>query len=127
MSVYKKGWKGSNCTEDVDECFINSTLCYHKTESECTNTIGSYTCRCRSGFYEMDGNCLGVYFMLFPHKDTLWSVSAEFFIMCLLCTGQFVTVLFTLNLSTLFAFSSFNQLFKIILFARKIVFYTALL
>ncbi|WAR23222.1 MLP-like protein [Mya arenaria] len=51
------GWKGENCTTDVDECKDQSSLCTDKLNATCINTNGSYSCQCIPGFYEVDGIC----------------------------------------------------------------------
>lgn len=61
-----QGWNGANCTDDVDECSVNDAVCGHKTGSKCTNTIGSYACPCRPGYYDMDENCFGMHQMCLP-------------------------------------------------------------
>ena len=43
---------------DIDECTLNTDGCDHK----CTNTFGSYTCSCRTG-YRLDSSqhlCEGI-------------------------------------------------------------------
>ncbi|KAL5488776.1 hypothetical protein EMCRGX_G017770 [Ephydatia muelleri] len=40
------GWTGESCGDDVDECLTNNGGCGHS----CTNTLGSYTCSCNSGY-----------------------------------------------------------------------------
>ena len=47
------GWKGENCTEDVDEC--ENSPC--KNNATCENTIGSYKCKCDTGY---EGQLCGV-------------------------------------------------------------------
>ncbi|XP_043930946.1 protein HEG homolog 1 [Protopterus annectens] len=49
------GWKGENCTEDVDECQTKEPCVFPKI---CHNIQGSFTCRCPVG-YELDkrGDC----------------------------------------------------------------------
>ncbi|XP_048252990.1 protein jagged-1-like isoform X2 [Haliotis rufescens] len=43
-----EGWKGGNCDEDIDECSQTADLCQHG--GNCTNTPGSFECRCMEGF-----------------------------------------------------------------------------
>lgn len=51
----KSGWKGENCTEDVNECADKSGSC--KENAYCLNTIGSFYCVCNNGFIEKDNIC----------------------------------------------------------------------
>ncbi|CAL1547951.1 unnamed protein product [Lymnaea stagnalis] len=51
-----QGWKGTNCSEDVNEC-SNTTLCL--SNSYCLNSPGSYRCVCNIGFYRSGKMCLG--------------------------------------------------------------------
>ena len=46
--VCEDGWEGTNCDQDVNECFteIDNCLPYHI----CNNTPGSYSCLCKFGF-----------------------------------------------------------------------------
>ncbi|XP_053387236.1 fibrillin-2-like [Mercenaria mercenaria] len=53
----KKGWTGIVCSEDIDECKENSTLCQSKANSTCENTNGSYSCSCNVGFHEKGNMC----------------------------------------------------------------------
>ena len=69
--LYLQGWVGSNCTDDVDECWLNDALCNHKVNSECNNTDGSFSCPCRPGFYEMDGKCFGKHCLVFSRNFVL--------------------------------------------------------
>ncbi|XP_046546621.1 fibrillin-1-like [Haliotis rubra] len=46
------GWKGDNCSEDVNECTDNVTICVGTPDSNCNNTNGSFICRCNSGFLQ---------------------------------------------------------------------------
>ncbi|CAL1542073.1 unnamed protein product [Lymnaea stagnalis] len=49
------GWKGENCTVDIDECADNSRLC--QDHSHCVNTNGSSFCACDDGFIERENIC----------------------------------------------------------------------
>jgi len=42
---------------DVDECLVNNAGCEH----DCVNTIGSFECRCHTGYFlAANGkNCIG--------------------------------------------------------------------
>lgn len=60
-----EGRQGNNCTEDVDECKSNSSLCTDVENLTCDNTIGSYRCLCKAGFtlkiYNQQELCEGIY------------------------------------------------------------------
>jgi len=47
------GWTGPNCDEDVDEC--NDTLTNCGTNSDCTNTNGSFICDCHPWYQRLSG------------------------------------------------------------------------
>ncbi|XP_070175366.1 fibrillin-3-like [Littorina saxatilis] len=52
----KAGWKGNACTVDIDECTTDNVTC--PVNSECSNTMGSYVCRCNTGYSKhTDGTC----------------------------------------------------------------------
>ncbi|KAL4229260.1 Mucin-4 [Mactra antiquata] len=53
--VCKSGFTGATCSEDINECTVNTKPCPHN--ATCTNTYGSYECNCDIGFTE-DGNNL---------------------------------------------------------------------
>ena len=42
------GWRGVNCTEDIDECVENNPC--NITKSVCENRNGSYKCLCKKGY-----------------------------------------------------------------------------
>lgn len=50
------GWEGSNCEIDVNECTVgpenrvSPALCADSVAATCTNTDGSYECRCNLGW-----------------------------------------------------------------------------
>ncbi|XP_028394701.1 protein crumbs homolog 1-like [Dendronephthya gigantea] len=46
-----EGWKGINCTEDIDECSEKKDAC-NETISSCMNTNGSYFCQCKQGYQQ---------------------------------------------------------------------------
>jgi hypothetical protein len=55
----KSNWKGETCSEDVDECEEDTTLCSDKNNTTCVNTHGWYQCDCIRGFKEnTDGQCV---------------------------------------------------------------------
>ncbi|XP_052803968.1 uncharacterized protein LOC128234050 isoform X2 [Mya arenaria] len=57
--VCNSGWQGVNCDADIDEC-DTPNVC-NDANKECANTIGSYTCSCRSGYNkDANGTCLDV-------------------------------------------------------------------
>ena len=42
---------------DVNECSLNKNVCH--AHGECNNTIGSFQCRCQSGYTGDGFNCTG--------------------------------------------------------------------
>lgn len=42
----KTGWKGQNCSEDVDECQENLRRCDINLYQVCVNSLGSSHCEC---------------------------------------------------------------------------------
>ena len=56
----EKWWSKINfITPDVNECIEGEHNCHQQAHTVCTNTIGSYTCDCQSGF-TLDGlHCTG--------------------------------------------------------------------
>ena len=48
---------------DVNECSDSSHSC--DADADCSNTAGSYTCRCRAGFYGNGFDCTG--------RTVIWS------------------------------------------------------
>ena len=54
---------------DVNECDETPNVC--GANSTCTNTRGSFTCTCETGFEMVDGSCVGNLFLLlhFNMKD----------------------------------------------------------
>ena len=63
----KTGWKGVNCSENIDECTINSSVC--PTNSICKDTAGSYSCDCLAGYSLAGGLCVGKYIVQFSVKN----------------------------------------------------------
>ena len=45
---------GDSCM-DKDECITGEDDC--NTHSICSNTVGSFLCTCKPGFYEREGDC----------------------------------------------------------------------
>jgi len=45
---------GDSCM-DKDECIMGEDDC--NTHSICSNTVGSFLCTCKPGFYEREGDC----------------------------------------------------------------------
>lgn len=56
--VCDEGWKGDTCDDDIDECEDKVDPC-QDVRKECVNAPGGYTCKCRRGFEERDGECIG--------------------------------------------------------------------
>ena len=53
---------------DNDECTGNGTLCH--TNASCTNTEGSYNCKCNNG-YKGDGyNCQGYLILIYSINNS---------------------------------------------------------
>ena len=50
---------------DINECLINNGGCH--SDAICTNTPGSFSCSCKSGYQGNGLNCLGIFFFLFPY------------------------------------------------------------
>ena len=51
---YKSARNGDSCM-DKDECIMNEDDC--NIQSICSNTVGSFLCSCKPGFYEREGEC----------------------------------------------------------------------
>ncbi|XP_059152070.1 uncharacterized protein LOC131938174 [Physella acuta] len=49
MCVCKQGWTGSDCSLDVNEC-LGTNNKYCPPNSNCSNTVGSYSCVCHLGY-----------------------------------------------------------------------------
>lgn len=45
-------------TTDVDECSLGSDTCHEN--ADCTNTVGNFTCSCKTGFSGDGYSCTGV-------------------------------------------------------------------
>uniref|UniRef100_A0A1I7ZKE1 EGF-like domain-containing protein n=1 Tax=Steinernema glaseri TaxID=37863 RepID=A0A1I7ZKE1_9BILA len=50
-----KGYTGSNCYEDVDECALDAHNC--SEHATCLNSRGSYDCKCNENYYGNGFNC----------------------------------------------------------------------
>jgi MYXO-CTERM domain-containing protein len=48
---------GTGCA-DEDECTLNSDNCH--TNADCDNTVGSFTCDCRDGFFGSGTSCIDI-------------------------------------------------------------------
>ncbi|XP_055957125.1 fibrillin-1-like isoform X3 [Patella vulgata] len=53
--ICKNGWRGENCTTDIDECTEGTFNC--TADTICDNTDGSYQCLCQSGYQKLNGIC----------------------------------------------------------------------
>nr|XP_058952918.1 uncharacterized protein LOC131780323 [Pocillopora verrucosa] len=50
-----RGFTGQTCENEIDECFSGTHSC--NANAECTNTVGSYNCTCRPGYYGNGSSC----------------------------------------------------------------------
>ena len=48
---------------DINECLLNNHDCH--ADAECNNTIGSYSCSCKSGYIGHGYTCAGMYLWFF--------------------------------------------------------------
>ena len=57
--VCKPGWKGVNCTEDINECVEDFDVC--GSEKVCKNLEGSFECDCKESLQRnsTSENCEG--------------------------------------------------------------------
>lgn len=46
---------------DINECTNSGSICDHKPNSHCENTIGSYSCRCNTGYTQDGDKCVGTF------------------------------------------------------------------
>ncbi|VDH97650.1 Hypothetical predicted protein [Mytilus galloprovincialis] len=53
------GWRGKNCTTDINECLDKQRTAMCPQHSDCLNTDGSYECNCKNGYQETNGTCTG--------------------------------------------------------------------
>ena len=63
----KTGWEGVNCSENINECTISSSVC--PANSVCKDTAGSYSCDCLAGYSLAEGLCVGKYIVQLSLKD----------------------------------------------------------
>nr|XP_058951787.1 fibrillin-1-like [Pocillopora verrucosa] len=49
------GFEGEYCEKDIDECERNLSSCH--VNADCLNTIGSFVCRCHTGYIGDGTNC----------------------------------------------------------------------
>lgn len=60
-----RGWAGSSCDEDIDECEDPHSCPFDKI---CVNTIGSFTCECYEGYsLNRENQCVGKF-----QISTIW-------------------------------------------------------
>ncbi|XP_048727710.2 uncharacterized protein LOC125645867 [Ostrea edulis] len=52
------GWTGSDCSQDVNECSVNQSIC--GTDKLCHNLQGGYRCDCRQGYRKEAAKCVDV-------------------------------------------------------------------
>ncbi|KAE9549803.1 hypothetical protein FO519_006984 [Halicephalobus sp. NKZ332] len=53
-----KGFQGTNCFEDINECETETAHC-HK-DATCTNTVGGFNCYCKSEFFGDGFTCVPI-------------------------------------------------------------------
>ncbi|XP_066021198.1 uncharacterized protein [Pocillopora verrucosa] len=58
LCVLGSGFEGHDCGEDIDECITKKHSCEGNTT--CNNTIGSYICRRKEGYQEIETNCTDI-------------------------------------------------------------------
>ncbi|XP_044181358.1 fibrillin-1-like [Acropora millepora] len=58
VCLCKAGFTGGNCETDVDECRASSPMCHEN--AFCNNTLGSYNCTCKPGYYGDGKTCKDV-------------------------------------------------------------------
>ena len=46
---------------DINECDMDMDVCAGEEVAECTNTLGSFSCRCRDGYTGDGFTCAGTY------------------------------------------------------------------
>ncbi|XP_052777794.1 uncharacterized protein LOC128215112 [Mya arenaria] len=57
--ICNEGYQGDACSEDIDECILNPTIC-NDARKICFNTIGSYRCECPVGLRLTNGICVDI-------------------------------------------------------------------
>ncbi|XP_053372974.1 uncharacterized protein LOC123561094 [Mercenaria mercenaria] len=69
------GWTGEKCDTDKDECANSPCMGQNKI---CTNTPGSYTCTCDTGYKEKNGTCQekSMFYLQNLHNFTAFSPKA---------------------------------------------------
>ncbi|CAL1548549.1 unnamed protein product, partial [Lymnaea stagnalis] len=55
--ICKPGWLSATCDVDNDECQVIPTSC--PSPFKCINVPGSFVCKCNSGYYSSNSQCLG--------------------------------------------------------------------
>lgn len=81
----KKTWTGIRCEVDVDECYINFTLCKNVAFQGCENLVGGHKCSCYIGYIQQGNLCV-------PATDTTTTA--------VVTVGEFVIVIYVkLNLT----------------------------
>lgn len=73
-----KGWTGTNCTDDINECDVRPDICDGKPNSTCKNNIGSYICECDDGYQEINGTCEGNKYIFYTITETCFCL----FVIC---------------------------------------------
>ncbi|XP_062579175.1 uncharacterized protein LOC134241103 [Saccostrea cucullata] len=56
--ICNEGWRGSDCNEDIDECFTTPHVC--GLSKICQNLQGSYKCVCQDGFQLQGDACTDI-------------------------------------------------------------------
>jgi hypothetical protein len=60
--ICKPGWQGDKCDNDINECLSTIDPKCDDPLKTCVNSLGSYTCSCRSGYQLTDEQkCEGMY------------------------------------------------------------------
>jgi len=68
------GYNGDFCENDINECSKNNGGCH--VNADCTNTPGSFSCSCKSGYFGDGLRCKGKKKIFF----FFWSKSIYFFL-----------------------------------------------
>lgn len=56
---------------DYDECGENMHTCH--SNADCVNTVGSYKCRCRSGYTGNGHQCTGMYILIERSRISMYT------------------------------------------------------